>query len=282
MYPRQKRQVIGEMKNTDRYWQDQYFFMLVNEKLMGKELRKPPLKALLFETKLERLLAQPNREWDEINVPNRVGLRHNEDRFSLPEGITSKEKGGDKDCKGGSCSEGSPGRLSTRASTVTLHRIILGAFECAGAAPYQKQRVDEKPKRKTRATKKETAKAIIPETNVEPQLTEEEEVNVENLPPGMSLLQNKKLGLQIMCQLLTGINMVTVNEGRIQSHLDVLKLKVIDKERGEKQLETERKFKDVRASINGLIAELCTLNQIAKEGAEMMKAMVDRFNKVKA
>lgn len=84
--------------------------------------------------------------------------------------------------------------------------------------------MDEKPKRKTRATKKETAKAIIPETNVEPQLTEEEEVNVENLPPGMSLLQNKKLGLQIMCQLLTGINMVTVNEGRIQSHLDVLKV----------------------------------------------------------
>ncbi|GMN51013.1 hypothetical protein TIFTF001_020157 [Ficus carica] len=86
MYPRRKRQVIGEMMNADRYWNDRYFFMLVNDKSMGglanafyplwgllrKELRKLPLKALLFEKKFEQLLAQPNREWDEINVTCRL------------------------------------------------------------------------------------------------------------------------------------------------------------------------------------------------------------------
>ncbi|GMN26892.1 hypothetical protein TIFTF001_040943 [Ficus carica] len=35
MYPRRKRQVVGEMKNADRYWQDHYFFMHMNEKSMG-------------------------------------------------------------------------------------------------------------------------------------------------------------------------------------------------------------------------------------------------------
>ncbi|GMN62716.1 hypothetical protein TIFTF001_031794 [Ficus carica] len=82
MYPRRKKQVVGEMKNADRYWQDRYFFMHVNEKSMGnmanafyplwgtlrKELKKPPPKALLFGEKLEKLLAVPNREWDEIHT----------------------------------------------------------------------------------------------------------------------------------------------------------------------------------------------------------------------
>ncbi|GMN19241.1 hypothetical protein TIFTF001_045152 [Ficus carica] len=40
--------------------------------LLREDLRKPPPKALLFEEKLERLLAQPNQEWDEINVPERL------------------------------------------------------------------------------------------------------------------------------------------------------------------------------------------------------------------
>ena len=35
MYPRRKKQVVGDMKNADRYWQDRYFFMLVNECSMG-------------------------------------------------------------------------------------------------------------------------------------------------------------------------------------------------------------------------------------------------------
>ena len=105
--------MVGEMKNADRYWQDRYFFMHVNNKSMGdlanafyplwgtlrkcrtksverkplnlftmcrdsihlfsagKELKKPPPKALLFEEKLEKLLAVPKREWDEIHTPER-------------------------------------------------------------------------------------------------------------------------------------------------------------------------------------------------------------------
>ena len=35
MYPRRKKQVVGEMKNADRYWQDHYFFMHVTKKSMG-------------------------------------------------------------------------------------------------------------------------------------------------------------------------------------------------------------------------------------------------------
>ncbi|GMN69170.1 hypothetical protein TIFTF001_038229 [Ficus carica] len=69
--------------------------------------------------------------------------------------------------------------------------------------------------------KKEPVKSIIPESSSEPQITMEEETNVEvNLPPGTSLLQNKKLDVQIMHQLLTDVDMDTVNNGRIQGHLD--------------------------------------------------------------
>ncbi|GMN62008.1 hypothetical protein TIFTF001_031117 [Ficus carica] len=62
---------------------DHYFFMHVNEKSMGGlanafyllwgtlRVEEATSEALLFEEKLERLLAQPNREWDEINVPKR-------------------------------------------------------------------------------------------------------------------------------------------------------------------------------------------------------------------
>ena len=35
MYPRRKKQVVGEIKNADRHWQDRYFFMHGNEKSMG-------------------------------------------------------------------------------------------------------------------------------------------------------------------------------------------------------------------------------------------------------
>ena len=62
----------------------------------------------------------------------------------------------------------------------------------------------------------------------------------------------------------------------------IRELEEIDQERGEKLLDIEQKFKDVKASTYSLIVELHTPNQIAKEGAEMMKAMVDRFDKAKA
>ncbi|GMN62571.1 hypothetical protein TIFTF001_031648 [Ficus carica] len=105
MYPQRKKQVVGEMKNADRYWQDRYFFMHVNKKSMGdlanyfyplwgtlrKELKKPPPKALLFEEKLERLLALSNREWDDIQVPKRLRASSLwKDFVELPLGIPKR------------------------------------------------------------------------------------------------------------------------------------------------------------------------------------------------
>ncbi|GMN55578.1 hypothetical protein TIFTF001_024686 [Ficus carica] len=105
MYPRRKKQVVGEMNNADKYWQDHYFFMHVNEKSMGglanafyplwgilrKELKKPLMKALLFEEKLERLLAQPNREWDKINVPKRLKASSLwKDFINIPTGVVKR------------------------------------------------------------------------------------------------------------------------------------------------------------------------------------------------
>ncbi|GMN64825.1 hypothetical protein TIFTF001_033886 [Ficus carica] len=105
MYPRRKKQVVGEMKNADRYWQDRYFFMHVNKKSMGnlanafyplwgtlrKELKKPPPKALLFEEKLEQLLAVPNREWNEIHTLERFRASSLWKSFiELPTGIAKR------------------------------------------------------------------------------------------------------------------------------------------------------------------------------------------------
>ena len=84
--------------------------------------------------------------------------------------------------------------------------------------PAKKWKVDEKSKKKAPAKRKEVAKATVSEIDVEPQQTEQEETNVDvdvDLPLGMSILQNKKLSVGIMIPN-------TVNEGRIQSHLDEL------------------------------------------------------------
>ncbi|GMN24525.1 hypothetical protein TIFTF001_049153 [Ficus carica] len=78
-----------------------------------------------------------------------------------------------------------------------------------------------KAKEKVPTKKKEPVKAIDPELNSEPQITNKEEADVEmNFPLGRILLQSKKLGVQTMRQLLTDVDMDTVNNGRIQGHLD--------------------------------------------------------------
>ncbi|GMN51350.1 hypothetical protein TIFTF001_020501 [Ficus carica] len=239
MYPRKKRQVVGEMKNTDRYWQDWYFFMLVNEKslnalanafyplwgLLRKELRKPPPKALLFGKKLEQLLAEPNREWDEINVPNRLRLS------SLCKNFVEIQSGIIKRIPSwvdwpfvirGALRRlfDTPLFIEPLSDEETLiAELALDTMKIDFPSP--KKRVDEKPKKKVPTRKKDTAKAIFPESNIEPQLAKKEEINGEvNLPPRMSLLQDEKLGVHIMRQLLTDVDMDTVNEGRVQSHLD--------------------------------------------------------------
>ena len=57
----------------------------------GKELKKPPPKALLFEEKLERLLALPNREWDDIHTPERLRASSLwKDFVEIPSGIAKR------------------------------------------------------------------------------------------------------------------------------------------------------------------------------------------------
>ena len=68
----------------------------------------------------------------------------------------------------------------------------------------------------------------------------------------------------------------------IEQRERIRELEATDKERVEKLLDIECKFKDVRASMDNLIKELQTLNRIAKEGAEMIRSMVDRFDKAKS
>ena len=53
----------------------------------------------------------------------------------------------------------------------------------------------------------------------------------------------------------------------------------IDRESGKSLLDIEKRFRDVKASAGSLISELQTLNQMAKEGANMMKTMVGKFEK---
>lgn len=78
-----------------------------------------------------------------------------------------------------------------------------------------------------------------------------------------------------------GVNLPFHRQGR-QRRERIREFKAIDKERAENLPDIKRKFKNVQASANNLIMELQTLNQTTKEGAEMMKIMVNRFNKVKA
>ena len=73
-----------------------------------------------------------------------------------------------------------------------------------------------------------------------------------------------------------------ITEKAVERREWIKELEDNDKEWSERLLDIERRFRDVKASADGLIAELHTLNQTAKEGAEMMKATVDKFDKVKA
>ncbi|GMN33996.1 hypothetical protein TIFTF001_041983 [Ficus carica] len=193
MYPRRKKQVVGEMKNADRYWQDRYFFMHVNEKSMGdlanafyplwgtlrKELKKPPPKALLFEEKLERLLALPNREWDDIQVPKRLGASSLwKDFVELPSGI--------------------PKQVPSWPSS----------------PPAKKRKVVEKAKTKISAKRKLKSKIASPEPDVEGPRVE------VVLPPRLSLLNDRLASVDIARQLLSEVDAETLTQGSLQDHMD--------------------------------------------------------------
>ncbi|GMN51818.1 hypothetical protein TIFTF001_020976 [Ficus carica] len=294
VYPKRKKQVVGEMKNADRYWQDHYFFMHVNEKSMGglanafyplwgtlrnKELKKPPPKAILFEEKFERLLAQPNREWDEINVPKRFRASSLwKDFVKIPSGIAKRVpswvdwpfviRGALRRLFGTSLfiealsdeealiiefsldtmSVAFPSvkdLLAKKKAKKEAEKAAKAAADAAASiaqgnelpplpviesspeppampvqSPAKKRKADGKPKRKIPAKRKKASKTASPKTNVE--LGKSEPKLEVNLPPGASLLQDRKLSFQIMRQLLTDVVIETINSGRIPNHVDDL------------------------------------------------------------
>ncbi|GMN66528.1 hypothetical protein TIFTF001_035597 [Ficus carica] len=65
-------------------------------------------------------------------------------------------------------------------------------------------------------------------------------------------------------------------EKAVEQRERIKELEDIDKERGERLLDIKRRFRDDKASADSLISELQTLNQTAKEGADMMKIMDGR------
>ena len=67
-----------------------------------------------------------------------------------------------------------------------------------------------------------------------------------------------------------------------QQRAQIKELESKDREREEKLLDIERKFGDVKASAEDLTAELHKAIQTSKEGSDMMKIMVDRYDEAQA
>ena len=91
------------------------------------------------------------------------------------------------------------------------------------ASPAKKRKAEVKPKRKLPAKRKKSSKAHSLETNVELGKSDQPDQKIRvNLPPGTSLLQDRKLSVEIMCQLLSDVDLETINTGRIPNHVDDL------------------------------------------------------------
>ncbi|GMN28337.1 hypothetical protein TIFTF001_041153 [Ficus carica] len=375
MYPRRKKQVVGEMKNADRYWQDRYFFMHVNKKSMGvladafnpfwgtlrKELKKPPPKALLFEEKLERLLALPNREWNDIQVPSRLRASSLWKYFvELPTGIPKRVpswvdwpfviRGALRRLFGTPlfvdpltdeealiaefALDSLVMEVPTPKDIMAKRRAKKEAERAAAAAasagqdnepepfpvlesspeppskpsspPAKKRKVVEKPKRKVPAKRSKKSKAAIPEIDVEGPRIE------VDLPPSVSILQDRQTSVDIARQLFSDADAEIMRQGLPQSHLDdimweTMKINVRtmglfyrmsdrvaeqrdrlkdlqekDIARGEKLLDIERKFGDVKAGADGLMAELQKSMDVAREGTSAMEILAKRFDEGQA
>ncbi|GMN21586.1 hypothetical protein TIFTF001_043347 [Ficus carica] len=374
MYPQRKKQVVSEMKNADRYWQDRYFFMHINKKSMGvladafnpfwgtlrKELKKPPPKALLFEEKLERLLALLNREWNDIQVPSRLRASSLwKDFVELPTGIPKRVlswvdwpfviRGALRRLFGTSlfvdpltdeealiaefALDSLVMEVPTPKDIMAKRRTKKEAERAAAAAsagqvnepepfpvlesspeplskpsspPAKKRKVVEKPKRKVPAKRSKMSKVAIPETDVEGPRIE------VDLPPSVSILQDRQTSVDIAQQLFSDADAEIMRQGLPQSHLDdimweTMKINVRtmglfyrmsdrvaeqrdrlkdlqekDIARGEKLLDIERKFGDVKAGAKGLMSELQKSMDIAREGTSAMETLVKRFDEGQA
>ncbi|GMN70115.1 hypothetical protein TIFTF001_039159 [Ficus carica] len=345
MYLRRKKQVVGEMKNADRYLQDRYFFMQVNEKSMGdKESKKPPPKALLFEEKLKRLLALSNREWDEINIPKRfragvlrrlfgaplfieplsdeealiaeLALDTMVMEFPYPKDLLAKRKAMKEAKKAAVAVAAAASENVLKGNEPAPYPVLESSPKPPAklvSPPAKKRKAVEKAKRKVLTKRNKKSKVATPEPDVEGPKIE------VDLPPRVRLLQEKQMSVDIMRQLLSEADADTLNQGPLQSHLDDLlwdglkinvramglfyrttdkvaeqktrineleninkELKEKDGDRGQKLLDIERKFGDVKMSAKGLMAELQKVMHEAKEGSDMMEVMVKRFDEAQA
>ncbi|GMN64740.1 hypothetical protein TIFTF001_033803 [Ficus carica] len=196
-----------------------------------KDLRKPLLKALLFEEKLERLLAQPNREgalrrlfstllfieplFDEEALIAELALDMMNIEFPSPKELLTRKK---------AAKVAAAATAASRVSEPPPLPLIESSPESSNVPaqpPTKKRKVDEKSKKKVPVKRKKATKATTSETDVESRMSKQEEANVEvELPPGMSLLQNKEFSIGIMHQLLSDVDTDTINEGQIQNHLN--------------------------------------------------------------
>ncbi|GMN49255.1 hypothetical protein TIFTF001_018410 [Ficus carica] len=351
MYPRRKKQVVGEMKNADRYWQDHYFFMHVNKKSMGvladafnplwgtlrKELKKPPPKALLFEEKLERLLALPDRDWDDIQVPRRLRASSLwKDFIELPSGIPKRVpswvdwpfiiRGAlrrlfgtplfvdpltDEEALIAEFALDSlvmevptpKDVMAKRRAKKEAERAAAAAAAAAAASagqvnepepfpvlesspeppskpsspPAKKRKVVEKPKRKVPAKRSRKSKVAIPETDVEgPRI----EVDLPPSPPQSHMddimWETMKINVRTMGLFYRMSDKVAEQRDRLKD------LQEKDIARGEKLLDIERKFGDVKAGADGLMAELQKSMDVAREGTSAMETLVKRFDEGQA
>ncbi|GMN51391.1 hypothetical protein TIFTF001_020548 [Ficus carica] len=90
-------------------------------------------------------------------------------------------------------------------------------------SPAKKRKADGKPNRKIQAKRKKSLKAASPEMNIELGKSKQDDQKIGvNLPPGTSLLHDRKLSVEIMCQLLSDIDLETINSGRVPNHVDDL------------------------------------------------------------
>ncbi|GMN63756.1 hypothetical protein TIFTF001_032833 [Ficus carica] len=130
--------------------------------------------------------------------------------------------------------------------------------------PTKKQKAGEKPAKKALGKRKrEQDKAITLKPIHKLQATEEEKVGVEvNMPPGTSLLYNKKLSVQLIHQLITDADMNTVNNGQIQDHLN------------------EFSWDGLKCILSGMGLIYCSTDKAVEQREQIMKLeATDRFEK---
>ncbi|GMN64156.1 hypothetical protein TIFTF001_033227 [Ficus carica] len=296
MYPRRKKQVVGEMKNADRYWQDRYFFMHVNNKSMGdlanafyplwgtlrKELKKPPPKALLFEEKLEKLLAVPNREWDEIHTPERFRASSLWKSFielptdfaldSLvmevpnPKDIMAKQRAKKE-------AERAPAAVTAASAANASQSNEPAPFPILESSPEPPSKPSSPPvkKRKDRQTSVDIARQLFSDADAEIMTQCPPQSHMDDI-----MWETMKINVQTMGLFYRMSDKVAEQRDRLKDLVEK------DIARGEKLLDIERKFGDVKASAEGLMSELQKSMDVAREGMYAMETLVKRFDEAHA